>query len=187
MSEQERAIIELIRIGVIELGQYGRFWRRKTFTRTGRVKHVFPSRLAETVRADGYVRVRATVDGREVSALGHRLVWILAHGPIPDSLEVNHRNGQRADNWLDNLELVTKSANLDHSYRELGRPRPTGERNPHCKLTADQVREIRARANEGTVALGREFGVTHQAVRRILLGLVWRDEFPEPTRELAHA
>ena len=45
----------------------------------------------------------------------HRIVWIAANGPIPDGLEINHRNGQRDDNRLVNLELVTHAQNVRHA------------------------------------------------------------------------
>jgi hypothetical protein len=65
------------------------------------------------VRHDGYVDIR--YDGRYVGK-AHRLIWESVHGPIPEGLEINHRNGIRWDNRIDNLELVTKSQNKKHSY-----------------------------------------------------------------------
>jgi hypothetical protein len=44
------------------------------------------------------------------------LVWEAFNGPIPDRLEVNHRNGNKRDNRLENLELVTRSQNMAHAY-----------------------------------------------------------------------
>lgn len=48
------------------------------------------------------------------SAMAHRVVWLAAHGFIPDGLEVNHRNRMRWDNRLANLELVTPGGNQAH-------------------------------------------------------------------------
>ena len=61
-------------------------------------------------RPDGYLR--GAVARRPF--LLHRLVWMCHHGPIPRHLEINHRNGRKWDNRLENLELVTKSGNLLH-------------------------------------------------------------------------
>lgn len=36
----------------------------------------------------------------------HRLVWEKAHGPIPATHEIHHRNGVKDDNRLANLELI---------------------------------------------------------------------------------
>lgn len=46
----------------------------------------------------------------------HRLVWEAFHGAIPPGFEVNHRNGDKTDNRLENLELVTRSENMAHAY-----------------------------------------------------------------------
>lgn len=55
----------------------------------------------------GYILV--TVDGKQV--LGHRLAWLMAHGELP-ALEIDHRNGDPADNRLCNLRQVTHQQNM---------------------------------------------------------------------------
>jgi hypothetical protein len=45
----------------------------------------------------------------------HRLVWEAFNGPIPGRLEINHKNLDRADNRLENLELVTHQQNVQHA------------------------------------------------------------------------
>lgn len=37
-------------------------------------------------------------------AMAHRIVWIAAHGLIPATLHINHKNRHRWDNRIDNLE-----------------------------------------------------------------------------------
>lgn len=53
--------------------------------------------------------------------LVHRLV-ARGYAPNPDNKrEVNHKNGVRGDCRASNLEWVTPSENIRHSYKELGR------------------------------------------------------------------
>jgi len=42
----------------------------------------------------------------------HRSVWERAHGPIPDGHHVHHINGDRADNRLDNLQVLACDEHL---------------------------------------------------------------------------
>lgn len=46
----------------------------------------------------------------------HRVVWEAFNGPIPGRLEVNHKNLNRSDNRLENLELLTHRENVQHAY-----------------------------------------------------------------------
>ena len=52
------------------------------------------------------------IAGRTVSL--HRYVWEQAHGPIPDGHIIHHRNGDRYDNRLENLECLTHREHSSH-------------------------------------------------------------------------
>ena len=41
----------------------------------------------------------------------HRIVWEMVHGPIPDGMQVDHRDGNPFNNRLDNLRLATQAQN----------------------------------------------------------------------------
>ena len=64
-------------------------------------------------RQDGY----ALVQVKDKTHLMHRLVAETFGLPrTPEQVQVNHINGDRGDNRLQNLEWVTQSANIQHSY-----------------------------------------------------------------------
>lgn len=46
----------------------------------------------------------------------HRYLAIKAWGPIPKGYVVNHKNGIKQDNRLENLEVVSRSADRKHAW-----------------------------------------------------------------------
>jgi hypothetical protein len=108
----------------------------------------------------------------------HRLVMQAFVGDCPDGHEVNHKDGDKANNHLSNLEYVTHRENIQHSFKKLNRTQrvPRGEQSGVAKLTAAQVLEIRARAANGErrMALGTEFGVTSTCITSIVRRVTWK-------------
>ena len=47
----------------------------------------------------------------------HRIIWEMAEGPIPEGHEIDHVNGLRDDNRVDNLRLATRSQNQWNSCK----------------------------------------------------------------------
>lgn len=66
----------------------------------------------------------------------HRVVWQAFRGPIPEGVTVNHINGIKNDNRLDNLELASHAEQFAHAIRAGLRPPP--------KLSIQDARDIRA-------------------------------------------
>lgn len=56
---------------------------------------------------DNYIRVRR--DGKEYRA--HRIIWELFNGPIPETLLIDHIDGDALNNRIENLRLVNRSQN----------------------------------------------------------------------------
>lgn len=117
----------------------------------------------------GYVQV--TRNSKPVG-MAHRLIWEHVNGKIPDGLQINHINGVKWDNRIDNLEVVTPSENLKHAY-DTGLTSAVGEKNGRSKLTAEDVRLIR-QSTSSLRTIAREFGVALRTVRNIRDGVSWR-------------
>ena len=88
---------------------------------------------------DGYSCV--TLKNKDLGLKGcfkvHRLVG-RAFIPNPLNLpEINHKNKDRADNRVENLEWVDRQQNIDHQFAGYHRPKVTC---PHCgKMGANNV------------------------------------------------
>jgi len=71
-------------------------------------------------RDDGYIRIVLSKDNITKMFYVHRLVASVFIKNEYNKPEVNHINGIRHDNTVENLEWVTKSENYIHAYRVLG-------------------------------------------------------------------
>jgi hypothetical protein len=117
------------------------------------------------------------VDGRSRQLgqpFAHHLIWEAVHGPVPDGLEINHRNGIKADNRIANLEVVTRQQNVLHAYAT-GLKSNAGEKHPSHRLTEAQVREIRRRADGGEPhkLLAAEYGISRRQVNDVAGRRAW--------------
>ena len=101
----------------------------------------------------------------------HRMIWQHVHGPIEAGMEINHKNGVKTDNRIENLELVTKSENALHASRT-GLTDYAGERNGRAKLDAVAVRVIRTSKHK-TRVLATAYGVSVSTINRIKAGRLW--------------
>jgi hypothetical protein len=107
--------------------------------KNGDIKSLYVNRLLTKYDSSGYYTVHIKkIDGTKTTARVHRLVAIAFLGNKKD-LYVNHINGNKKDNRLENLQWVTPSENTLHSYYELDNGNETmrGER-----LTDSEKREI---------------------------------------------
>lgn len=146
--------------------------------RIGRARGARCRLMKRSPNSHGYAAVRLTQDGVGKLWAVHTLVARAFLGPQPKGIHVNHKNGNRNDPRLENLEYVTPSENQLHSYRVLGIPRrkARGEACRHAILTEQKVREIRSRkaAGESTSVLAYEYGVKAVTIRHIITRRLWK-------------
>jgi peptidyl-tRNA hydrolase len=98
-------------------------------------------KLATTINNKGYECITIYIDQKKTTKKLHRLLLETFKPTEDKSLQTNHIDGVKTNNHIDNLEWVTASRNLEHSYElNLREPRK-GEKNCGAKLTEIQVKE----------------------------------------------
>jgi hypothetical protein len=145
--------------------------------------------VAKRVKRDGYVTYHLCENGERKDPLAHRLAWEAFNGPIAEGFEINHKNGNKEDNRLVNLEAVTRSENMKHKFRVLRHAAPDnpspGSRNGSAKLTETDIPKIIEMLAAGMYQyeVAKIFGVTQRAIGRIALGQGWKQALAKiPTK-----
>lgn len=89
---------------------------RKVVTKAG-LRAIKSKILNKRINNCGYAEVRLSKDGKKTTAFIHVLI-AKAFIPNPHNKpQVNHLNGLKTDNCIDNLEWCTQSENMQHASR----------------------------------------------------------------------
>ena len=72
--------------------------------------------LKERYCPSGYVQLALRFNGRYVYVYLHRAVYQAFVGEIPKGIEINHKDGNKLNNDISNLELSTRVENVNHSW-----------------------------------------------------------------------
>lgn len=100
---------------VTDCGRILRVCRRQK-SKSGRVISRYETIiLGGSEDKDGYRTYKIRVDGERKHLKGHRMVLNAFLGE--SELQANHKNGNKQDNSLENLEWVTAKENNDHAVR----------------------------------------------------------------------
>jgi hypothetical protein len=129
------------------------------------------------VTKKGYRRVKLSKNGKEKMFLVHRLV---AEAFIPNPKNkpfVNHKNGLKNDNNLNNLEWVTAKENSVHAViNKLNNPL-RGENNGNSKLDVLKVIDIRTKYDgkkHTFKSLSKEYNVSKTLIGSIVNKKIWK-------------
>ena len=116
--------------------------------------------LKQSFTSTGYKKVELYKDGKRKSFKVHRLVAIAFISNPDNKPEVNHIDGNKINNNIDNLEWVTSSENTIHAYETGLSPN---------KKELDEIRIIEL-YNKGTSKeeISRMFDVSNVVIARIL-------------------
>jgi hypothetical protein len=130
-----------------------------------------------------YNRVCLYKNNKAKSIRIHRLVAKAFIPNLENKPEINHVNGNRLDNRVENLEWATPKENMRHAFDTGLNKGPNvngnqqGEKHPISKLTEIQIIEIRRLYKEGGISqsqIGRKFGITQAHTGKIINKILWK-------------
>ncbi len=151
---------------ISDLGMVRRIGKRQG-ARVGRI-------MSNWVNSNGYLSVQLSKNGKGRATPVHIAVARTFLGPPPPGHEVNHKDADRTNPRLTNLEYVTHLENMQHCI-SLGRFRPSrGESNGFSKLTETEIQEIRTFKDRWpSWAVAMRFGIHKTTVNRIYSRFAW--------------
>jgi hypothetical protein len=146
---------------------------RYEINRFGVIRNTLTNREI-SVNVNDYGYIRASLyddDGRRRTPTVHRLIGN-AFIPNPNNLEtINHKDGNKLNNSIDNLEWMSRSDNLIHAYRTGIKPHPTR------KLSVDQVHNVRQLWSTGKHSkkeLSGKLNIGVTLIHQIIKRKIWK-------------
>ena len=145
----------------------------------GRVRNIHKKNILKSyIPNNGYHTLRIYVgDGKARNFSIHRFV-AEAFIPNPEHKpQVNHIDGDKQNNNVENLEWVTARENAIHAFNA-GLRTSIGSNHPNSKLTETMVSEIkkdyvRGSRQYGARPLARKYGVDQKAIYSIIHNETW--------------
>lgn len=137
--------------------------------RNGLNKEAFSSKILKQFKSKcGYNRVcLVDADGKRNYMSVHRIVMMTFRGENTEKVQVNHINGIKDDNRLENLEWVTQSENMLHAYAlGLEKPCDNGLKKSIQVIKCGKI----VGCYESIRSMCRELNLDRRSVRRTILG-----------------
>ena len=141
-----------------------------TARRRGTSGGILPQRL----NSSGYYRVDLQDGNKKRSVFVHRIVAEAFIAMEPGRDFVNHKDGNKLNNHVDNLEWCTRSENINHAYKNglMHEVHPSGEQHTNSKVTDEEAITIYQLYRTGVsgIQIGKMFNVGKNVAYRIVNG-----------------
>ena len=143
----------------------GKIWSKKTNTF-----------VAQRIHPRGYHIVNLSIEGKCKTYLVHRLV-AKAFIPNPNNYPtINHKDGNKLNNNINNLEWCSYKYNTQHAIVNGLRHNAIGLNTKHGHFTVEDIKNIHLLKQQGLSQskIANKYGVTRGAIQQILKGTTYR-------------
>lgn len=144
------------------------------------IRKIGGKNLSQKTKKNGYMEVSLYIEPQICKMMYvHRAVVMAFVGAIPNGKAVNHINGLKSDNRLENLEVVSYSDNTKHAIATnliTFKPVFKGDSHGMAKLSEDAVLEIRKMYSEGVPPkeLSEKFKTPKSTICKIIYRQTWK-------------
>lgn len=154
-------------IGLYKVSNEGQV---KSLLRISPANKRVPERILKFSLRYGYPRVKLHKYNKGESVCIHQLVALCFIENPEKKLEINHKDGNKLNNHVSNLEWVTKFENMQHASKiGLLDKRPRGCQHWAAKFNKEQVLFIRNNPEKLTQRqMAKRFSVTQAAISLIV-------------------
>lgn len=147
---------------------------REVIRSNERVYKVKQNILKPSKDSYGYLRVGLSLNGKLVTKKIHRLVAsTFIDGD--HKKEVNHKDGNKTNNNVNNLEWVTRSENQKHAFK-IGLQRgKSGSKNPSSKIDEEKAMTVKTliQAKWSLASISRKMNISYHIVKDINRRKTW--------------
>lgn len=157
--------------GLYEVSSQGRIRSMDRYVISKRARRFLKGVILKPHKSkEGYLHVSLSKKGKATSTLVHRITAKAFCVGYEESLDVNHKNGVKTANGAENLEWVTRQANIQHSYKNKLQVMGTGDQNPNSQVFTVMYPGGDVSVIQGLSTFCRERGLPRREFYRILSG-----------------
>lgn len=152
---------------------------RYKISNLGNVKSIFTKTIKKEIilkqapDKDGYLKICLSKNNIKKNFIVHRLVASSFIPAIKGKCQVNHINGIKTDNRVENLEWCTVTENNQHAFRTGLNISPKGIEHYQGKLTNSDILEIRTRKFT-TSFFAEKYGISTGTIYDIYHKRTWK-------------
>ena len=157
-------------------------WNKYELNEVGEIRNIVTGHILKPQKLrSGYYSVRVKNGDSKLHIIIHKAMgYTYLDNPL-NLPEINHKDGNKLNNQIENLEWVSSSRNQHHKYNTglLDKKKISGENNHAAKLTWEDIGCIRETYIPfsriyGAKALARRYNVSKTTILSILHGDAWK-------------